>query len=205
MRRSPWLGAATGCWLLLGACGDQPPAKAPRAHAGHHAATAASQASGEAETDSELTPETPENPGENAQLSPAQASRDAFATSEQLAERYGKARALAVQQGSGSYYSDAFAGRKTASGAAYEPQGFTAAHRSLPFGTVLRVTRKDGGQSVYVRVTDRGPFGPRGRILDLSRAAAERLGMLRAGVVKIKVEVVEYGPHKSAPRRRRRH
>ena len=123
-------------------------------------------------------------------------------TSEQLAARYGKGRALAVQQGSASYYSDAFAGRATASGAAYEPHGFTAAHRSLPFGTVLRVTRRDGGQSVYVRVTDRGPYGPRGRILDLSRAAAERLGMLRAGVVKIKVEVIEYGPAK--PRRRRR-
>jgi rare lipoprotein A len=72
----------------------------------------------------------------------------------------------------------------------------------LPFGTVLRVTRVPGGPSVYVRVTDRGPYGPRGRILDLSRASAERLGMMRAGVAKLKVEVVEYGPPK--PRRRRR-
>jgi rare lipoprotein A len=107
-----------------------------------------------------------------------------------------------VLRGSGSYYSDAFAGRPTASGAPYEPSGFTAAHRSLPFGTVLRVTRADGGQRVYVRVTDRGPYGPRGRILDLSRAAAARLGMLRAGVAKLEVEVVEYGPKK--PRRRKR-
>jgi len=73
----------------------------------------------------------------------------------------------------------------------------------LPFGTVLRVTRTDNGQSVYVRVTDRGPYGPRGRILDLSRAAAERLGMLRAGVVKVKAEVVEYGVARKARRRRR--
>jgi rare lipoprotein A len=72
----------------------------------------------------------------------------------------------------------------------------------LPFGTVLRVTRSDGGQSVFVTVTDRGPYGPRGRIVDLSRAAAERLGMLRAGVVKVKLEVVEYGPRKSRRRKR---
>jgi rare lipoprotein A len=72
----------------------------------------------------------------------------------------------------------------------------------LPFGTVLRVTRLDGAGRVYVKVTDRGPYGPRGRILDLSHAAAERLGMLRAGVVAIKVEVVEYGPPRK-PRRRK--
>jgi rare lipoprotein A len=122
-------------------------------------------------------------------------------SSEQLAARYGHSRVLSVQVGTGSYYADKFAGRSTASGAPYEPEGFTAAHRSLPFGSVLRVTRKDGGQVVYVRVTDRGPF-TRGRILDLSRAAAERLDMLRAGVVSIRVEVLEYGPRK--PRKRRR-
>ncbi|RYZ10366.1 MAG: septal ring lytic transglycosylase RlpA family protein [Myxococcales bacterium] len=124
-------------------------------------------------------------------------------SSEQLAQRYARTRALAVQHGSASYYSDALAGRSTASGAPYQPREFTAAHRTLAFGTVLRVTRSDGGPSIYVRVTDRGPFGPRGRIVDLSRAAAEQLGMLRAGVVKVKVEVVEYGPARK-PRRRRR-
>ena len=124
-------------------------------------------------------------------------------TNEQLAQRYARTRPLAVQHGSASYYSDAFEGRRTASGAPYERSAFTAAHRSLAFGTVLRVTRSDGGQSVYVRVTDRGPYGPRGRILDLSRAAAEHLGMLRAGVVQVKLEVVEYGPPRK-PRRRRR-
>jgi rare lipoprotein A len=129
-------------------------------------------------------------------------ARPRESSEERLAERFARARALAVQHGSASYYADKFAGRSTASGAPYEPRGFTAAHRSLPFGTVLRVTRADGGQVVYVRVTDRGPFGPRGRILDLSRAAAEQLGMLRAGVVKIKAEVVEYGPRKKRRRRR---
>ncbi|HXK20476.1 MAG TPA: septal ring lytic transglycosylase RlpA family protein [Polyangiaceae bacterium] len=205
MRRSQWLGAATSCWLLLGACGDQPPAKSPRGLGSHPAVSHPSEALGDGENDLVPVAETPENPGQTAALEPAQASRDASATSEQLSERYGKTRALARQQGSASYYGDAFAGRKTASGAPYEPQGFTAAHRTLAFGTVLRVTRADGGQSVYVRVTDRGPYGPRGRILDLSHAAAEQLGMLRAGVVKIKVEVVAYGPPKPAARHRRRH
>ena len=116
--------------------------------------------------------------------------------------RYATARALTVLTGSASYYADSLAGRSTASGSPYEPSAFTAAHRSLPFGTVLRVTRLEGGQTVYVRVTDRGPYGPRGRILDLSRAAAERLGILRAGVAKIKVEVLEYGPRKTRRRRR---
>lgn len=120
-----------------------------------------------------------------------------------MAERYARTRALTVQHGTASYYSDSLSGRKTASGAPYEPRGFTAAHRSLAFGTVLRVTRSDNGQSVYVSVTDRGPFGPRGRILDLSRAAAEHLGMLRVGVVNVKVEVVEFGEQRK-PRRRRR-
>jgi rare lipoprotein A len=204
MRRSQWLGALTSCWLLLGACGDQPPAKSPRNKAPPAGISQPETPSADDENALIPAPELPGNPSENVALKPSEASRDAAATSEQLAERYGKTRALALQRGSGSYYSDAFAGRKTASGAPYEPLAFTAAHRSLPFGTVLRVTRADGGQSVYVRVTDRGPFGPRGRILDLSRAAAERLGMLRAGVVKIKVEVVAYGPAKPATRRRRR-
>lgn len=136
-----------------------------------------------------------------ARSRPSAAPEPVGLTSDQLAERFGRARALSVQSGTGSYYSDVFAGRSTASGAPYEPKGFTAAHRNLPFGTILRVTRKDGGQVVYVRVTDRGPYA-RGRILDLSRAAAERLGMLRAGVVKIKVEVLEYGPRKQRRRRR---
>jgi rare lipoprotein A len=119
-----------------------------------------------------------------------------------LSERYGKAPPLAVQRGSASYYGSKFAGRATASGAAYNPHAYTAAHRSLPFGTVLRVTRLDGQGKVYVTVTDRGPYGPRGRILDLSHAAAERLGMLRAGVVAVKVEVVEYGARKARRRKR---
>ncbi len=208
MRRSLRLVAATWWLLQLGACGDQPPAKTPhRGRAPRHAQAAYVNVGRPSADPARFTTsaEPPRNSGEiPRRVRPAaadgEANRDLGMTTEQLAQRFGRARALAVQQGSGSYYSDAFAGRSTASGAPYEPRGFTAAHRSLPFGSVLRVTRLDGGQSVYVRVTDRGPFGPRGRILDLSRAAAERLGMLRAGVAKIKIEVVEYGPKK--PKRR---
>ena len=195
---------AAAWWLLqLGACGDQPDAKSPhgaRSH-GHRDGTRAAVERPDTGRDDNAEPA--ENTWESAlRATPTEAARDVGATTEQLAQRYGKTRAVAVLRGSGSYYAAKFAGRSTASGAPYEPSGFTAAHRSLPFGSVLRVTRVDGGQVVYVRVTDRGPFGPRGRILDLSHAAAERLGMLRAGVVRLLVDVVELGPRK--PRRRRR-
>jgi len=203
MRRSLRLVAAAWWLLQLGACGDQPQAKSPhgaRSH-GHGDGTRASLEG--RDQSGEQAAEPTENAWESApRASEAEARRDVGATTEQLAQRYGKTRPVAVLRGSGSYYADKFAGRATASGAPYEPSGFTAAHRSLPFGSVLRVTRVEGGQVVYVRVTDRGPFGPRGRIVDLSRAAAERLGMLRAGVARLLVEVVELGPRK--PRRRRR-
>jgi rare lipoprotein A len=196
MRRSAELVAA-GLWLLVG-CGDsRPPAKAPLdpAHQPKSARGSYVSLGPKAPAAATIRPET------QAPLVSDPVRKDAPPTSEQLAGRFGSKRALSVQQGSASYYSDAFAGRSTASGAPYEPHAFTAAHRSLPFGSVLRVTRRDGGQVVYVRVTDRGPFA-RGRIVDLSRAAAEQLGMMRAGVVKVKLEVVEYGPPKKRRRRR---
>jgi rare lipoprotein A len=207
MRRRRWLVAAGSWLLLLGACGDEAPARTPHAlrpAARAEGSYASVRGAGHTAEDEQQAPEYTGNFPTSATQEPRQErSLEASGlTSEQLAGRFAKARALSVSHGSGSYYADKFAGRSTASGAPYEPRGFTAAHRTLPFGTVLRVTRKDGGQVVYVRVTDRGPYGPRGRILDLSRAAAERLGMLRAGVVKIKVEVLEYGPRKSRRRRR---
>jgi len=197
MRRSAELVAA-GLWLLVG-CGDsRPPAKAPLdpAHQPKSARGSYVSLGSKAPAPATIRPEA-----QVPRVSEHPVRKDTSPTSEQLAGRFGSKRALSVQQGSASYYSDAFAGRSTASGAPYEPHEFTAAHRSLPFGSVLRVTRRDGGQVVYVRVTDRGPFA-RGRIVDLSRAAAERLGMMRAGVVKVKLEVVEYGPPKKRRRRR---
>lgn len=93
-------------------------------------------------------------------------------------------------QGQASYYHDSLSGNPTASGELYDPRVYTAAHRTLPFATVLRVTRTDSGQSVIVRVNDRGPFGDNARILDLSRRAAEQLDMLGDGVVQVRAEVL---------------
>ena len=115
-------------------------------------------------------------------------------TSAELAQQFGAAPSLATLKGEASYYADYFAGRRTASGERYEPSAFTAAHRKLPFGSVVRVRRIDSGETVYVRITDRGPFGRGRRIIDLSKAAALSLGMLRAGVADVVVEVVKYGP-----------
>jgi rare lipoprotein A len=73
----------------------------------------------------------------------------------------------------------------------YDPELFTAAHRTLPFNTVARVIHVDSGRYVYVRINDRGPFSKSDRIIDLSYVAAERLGMLRAGVVEVRVEILQ--------------
>ena len=99
---------------------------------------------------------------------------------------------LLVMEGGASWYSDALAGRRTASGEPYDPGALIAAHRALPFGTLLRVTNLANGRSVEVRVIDRGPFIA-GRIVDLSRVAAEEIGILRAGHGRVRVEVLEYG------------
>lgn len=103
-------------------------------------------------------------------------------------------RVVEVREGRASYYSDRLAGRSTASGEPYEPTELTAASRDLPFGTRVRVHRLDADgrslASVVVRVNDRGPFRDHARILDLSRAAAEALDMIRAGVVSIRAEIL---------------
>ncbi len=108
--------------------------------------------------------------------------------------------AIEVLHGTASYYADSLAGHSTASGEPYDPRRFTAAHRHLPFGTILRVTRVKTGQWVLVRVNDRGPFAGRSRILDLSKAAARELSILQTGVAEVQVEVLELG-HKPARRR----
>jgi len=81
-------------------------------------------------------------------------------------------------------------GSRTASGEKFDPHELTAAHRSLPFGTRLRVTSVATGRSVTVRVNDRGPFVP-GRVLDVSYSAADQLGIVGRGVGKVKIEVVQ--------------
>lgn len=91
--------------------------------------------------------------------------------------------------GKASYYADSLAGRKTASGERYDPKLLTAAHRSLPFGTVVEIARRDG-KKVRVRINDRGPFGGEGRVIDVSKKAAEELDMLRDGVVDVTLVIV---------------
>lgn len=99
-----------------------------------------------------------------------------------------------VLEGRASYYADSLAGNSTASGEPYDPEAYTAASRDLPFGTRVRVTRLDSAgepmASVIVRINDRGPHRDHSRILDLSRAAAEALDMIRAGVVDIRAEIL---------------
>jgi len=95
------------------------------------------------------------------------------------------------QAGLASWYGPGFYGRQTASGRVYTGAGLTAAHRSLPFGTAVRVTNLANGRRVVVVVDDRGPF-VRGRVIDLSAAAARRLGMVRDGVVPVRIRVVRW-------------
>lgn len=93
-------------------------------------------------------------------------------------------------RGIASYYADKFNGRRTASGETFSNRAMTAAHRTLPFGTKLRVTNPSNGRSVVVRVNDRGPFTA-GRSLDLSRAAAEQVGIVQRGHGTVELAVLD--------------
>ena len=97
--------------------------------------------------------------------------------------------AAGVQEGEASYYADSLNGSKTASGGFYDKNALSAAHRSLPFGTKVRVTYLETGQSVEVVINDRGPFA-KGRIIDLSGAAAKQLGLIDAWHGKVRLEVI---------------
>jgi rare lipoprotein A len=94
-----------------------------------------------------------------------------------------------VQHGNASWYGKPFHGRLTASGERYDMHAPTAAHKSLAFGTRVRVTNLDNGKHTVVRINDRGPF-VKGRIIDLSYGAAKQIKMLQAGVVRVKLEIL---------------
>lgn len=102
-------------------------------------------------------------------------------------------RGLPETEGAASYYAGKYAGSPTANGEIFDPDAITAAHRTLPFDTRVRVTRTgvSNEPSVVVRINDRGPFKD-GRIIDLSKAAAQRLRMIGEGVVPVRLEVVSY-------------
>ncbi len=92
--------------------------------------------------------------------------------------------------GEASWYGDRFNGRKTASGESFDMNAFTAAHRTIPFNTIVEVTDDNSGKSVKVRINDRGPTIHR-RIIDLSKGAASKLGILEKGVADVHITVVK--------------
>lgn len=95
-----------------------------------------------------------------------------------------------TEQGKASYYSRKLQGRKMANGEPYRRGKLTAAHKSLPFGTKVKVTNLQTNKTVKVKITDRGPYA-KGRIVDLSEAAAKRIGSVKAGVVPVKMKVIK--------------
>ena len=92
-----------------------------------------------------------------------------------------------TETGKASFYADKFVGRKTASGAVFKQTKMTAAHKTLPFGTKVKITNLNNGKKTKVTINDRGPF-VEGRIIDLSKKAAKRLDMVNAGVVNVKIK-----------------
>jgi rare lipoprotein A len=97
------------------------------------------------------------------------------------------------QVGNASWYGDKFHGRKTSSGETYDMYAMTAAHRTAPFGTNVRVTNMENGKQTVVSVNDRGPF-VRGRIIDLSKKAAQEIDMIGTGTAKVKLEFMDRRP-----------
>ena len=94
-----------------------------------------------------------------------------------------------IDSGVASYYGNELAGNRTASGERFDPGQLTAAHRTLPFGSKVRVTNISTGDSVIVRINDRGPFA-HGRVIDVSRAAAREIGMHRSGTARVKLALL---------------
>jgi len=103
--------------------------------------------------------------------------------------------AKASEVGIASYYSNDFDGRKTADGEIFDNSKFTAAHRTYPFGTVVKVTNLATDATVVVRINDRGPF-TQSRLIDLTAAAAKAIGIMRAGLGRVRIDVVEWGNKK---------
>ncbi len=147
-----------------------------------------------------ILPDTTKNQAQDA-LQATNRLRRLMGDAPPLREIEGKPPARAIAQvalgpvriqisGIASWYGPGFHGNTSASGERYNQNDLTAAHRTLPFGTNVRVTNLNNGSSVIVRINDRGPYS-RGRIIDLSAAAARVLGMIQTGVAPVKIEVLE--------------
>lgn len=102
-----------------------------------------------------------------------------------------------VQTGKASFYADKFDGHPTASGEKYRHNKLTGAHKTLPFGTVVRITNLANDQSVEVTINDRGPYVD-GRIIDVSKSAAEKLGFINKGLAEVRLEVIDPGDGKTS-------
>lgn len=94
------------------------------------------------------------------------------------------------QAGTASYYGEKWNGRRTSNGEVFNTKLLTAAHNSLPFGTLVRVTNQSNGKSVVVRINDRGPF-KKGRVIDLTKAAFESIENINRGLTKVKLEIIK--------------
>ena len=163
------LGLQAGC--------TTPPAS-PSGSAAFPGATVGSSSQGE---------KTSTAPGFSAPLDVPDNLAGNFGTRQNQADGVGLRE---LERGQASWYGSRFHGRRTASGERYDQHALTAAHKTLPFGTLVRVRSLVTGKEVDVRVTDRGPF-VRGRIIDLSRAAAEALGMMGLGLKQVSLYIVE--------------
>ncbi len=122
-------------------------------------------------------------------------TENATVTGNQTSAKEGRAPRVRTQVGIASWYGADWHGRKTASGEHFNMHGHTAAHKSLPLGTIAKVTNLENGKRVMVKINDREPY-KKGRIIDLSHAAAKSIGMLKDGTAKVKVEVIAM-PRKS--------
>lgn len=123
--------------------------------------------------------------------SPRFGRRDRAPAAPSAAEYRGRAPVLTIE-GVASYYAHDFHGRRTANGEIYDMYAMTAAHKSFPFDTVIRVSNLSNDKSIIVRINDRGPF-VEGRVIDLSLGAARELEMIESGTTQVRLEVLEWG------------
>lgn len=174
-------GVLGGIILLIGLAGCYP------GQAARHETNLA-PASQDSTAAAGATPGQPPAGGAPAATPQSQAAPEQPSASQKPPQK--KSLAGAVEFGKANYYNDNMAGKKTASGEPYDPKKLTAAHPSLPLGTICLVTNMANGRSVEVRINDRNA-GKQGIILDLSREAAAQLDALKAGTIEVKLEVLE--------------